>query len=42
MDNQSKHGIFSSLLIVLALLVGIVVGLIISYNNTQARLLHLA
>ena len=42
MDNQSKHGIFSSLLIVLALLGGIVVGLIISYNNTQARLLHLA
>ena len=42
MDNQSKHGIFSSLLIVLALLGGIVVGLIVSYNNTQARLLHLA
>lgn len=42
MDQQTKNGIFSSLLIVLALLVGIVVGLIVSYNNTQARLLRLA
>ena len=41
MDQQSKHSISSSVLITIALLVGIVVGLIISYNYSQARLFRL-